>query len=771
MLGAAAVACGDSDSASDEDAGGNNACELDEPCSDESGEADEPSSGSVTGAEAGASESNDGPDAAGGPMPSSLSQDAGPGPTDQMSSPDAPNQGRDDAGSVQADESMSTSDPSLNSDSSSAPPDAGTEVTITDEPVGSDPTSDTDASTASADAAPPPIDSVPPFEGNPIKVDLLLVVDNSISMGDKQEMFTYALPDLVERLVSPYCTNAEGENIAVSSSDTCPAGYQREFSPVTDLHLAVITTSLGAYGAQLDCDASSMSESPEGKDMAHLLATLPRGAAAVPSAADSGFLSWTSGADEDTLVNDFSSLITTAGEHGCGWEAPLEAWTRFLVDPVPYTKIVRQPCNSQDTANSCAGPETDENGELVVDEVLLQQRAGFLRNDSLVTIVMLTDENDCSFVPSGQSWRLSQSAAADASGALAYYPAFRGTAACNSPEYGPNHQCCHSCGQASIPDTCPAALDANQQTVALGCENGRKFSVDDLGDHGNLRCFEQKRRFGLDYLFPVERYVTALNEELICITAKDLSLEGCPDGAIRRNALFGVENDQRRPEDWLLLVGVVGVPWQDLAIDPMGEEPLRYRSNDPSAPEGERIDWSWLLADEQNAQPGDPLMIESVSARTGTNPATGEAVAPVGAGYLANAINGHEWNIADESDLQYACTFPIAPVQCPTKQEAEEARDNGELIPNCDCTDYPGDEWSNPLCQAENGSFDDTQRFAKAYPGLRELRVLRALGKNGIVASICPKETDPEQPDFGYRPAVDAMIDRFRDVLGTSEDP
>src|SRR5262245_35737369 len=37
------------------------------------------------------------------------------------------------------------------------------------------------------------------------KIDLLFMIDNSVSMADKQEILKAAVPDLVGRLVSPSC--------------------------------------------------------------------------------------------------------------------------------------------------------------------------------------------------------------------------------------------------------------------------------------------------------------------------------------------------------------------------------------------------------------------------------------------------------------------------------------------------------------------------------------------------------------------------------------
>ena len=42
------------------------------------------------------------------------------------------------------------------------------------------------------------------------KVDLLLVVDNSAGMADKQQLLAEAVPLLVHRLVTPICVDEEG---------------------------------------------------------------------------------------------------------------------------------------------------------------------------------------------------------------------------------------------------------------------------------------------------------------------------------------------------------------------------------------------------------------------------------------------------------------------------------------------------------------------------------------------------------------------------------
>jgi hypothetical protein len=148
-------------------------------------------------------------------------------------------------------------------------------------------------------------------------------------------------------------------------------------------------------------------------------------------------------------------------------------------------------------------------------------------------------------------------------------------------------------------------------------------------------------------------------------------------------------------------------------------------------------------------------MIESKDPRGGTD---GEfpprPLASPSAAYLANPVNGHEWLNTDQDDLQYACIFELTPQQ---KRDCASAIQTNP-IPGCDCK--PGKEGdNNPLCQTPNGVYSTTQGFAKAYPSLRELEVLKNFGSNAVVASVCPKNLKtPDAQDYGYRPAIDAVL-------------
>jgi hypothetical protein len=70
-----------------------------------------------------------------------------------------------------------------------------------------------------------------------------------------------------------------------------------------------------------------------------------------------------------------------------------------------------------------------------------------------------------------------------------------------------------------------------------------------------------------------------------------------------------------------------------------------------------------------------------------------------------------------------------------------------------------------PLCQSDN-TYSHQQVRAKAYPGIRQLQVLKGIGNQAIVASICPANTtDTTRPDFGYRPVIAALVRRLRPRL------
>jgi hypothetical protein len=137
-------------------------------------------------------------------------------------------------------------------------------------------------------------------------------------------------------------------------------------------------------------------------------------------------------------------------------------------------------------------------------------------------------------------------------------------------------------------------------------------------------------------------------------------------------------------------------------------------------------------------------MIESPTPRPGLPTADSGELDP---------IHGHEHNhgTSGAGDLQYACIFDL-----PAAYQDDCA------TADCDCK-VPDD---NPLCLQPDGSYDTVQRRAKAYPGRRQLAVLQGVQQQGIVGSICAKQLeDDSKDDFGYQPAIGALVDRLADKL------
>jgi hypothetical protein len=566
------------------------------------------------------------------------------------------------------------------------------------------------------------------------KIDLLFMIDNSLSMKDKQLILEDAVPVLVERLVTPRCLDGQGNAIGKADANGRCAAGDPEFIPIKDIHIGVITSSLGNHGGE-HCtpmaDDAAMGRTPD--DRAELLPFVRPGLS-LTSWNDSGFLAWDPGQDKNLppgeanlgmLIGDIRAQVAASGEIGCGYESSLEAWYRFLVDPEPPVSM-----SVVDNAN-VKGP---------VNGALLEQRADFLRPDSLLAIVMLTDENDCSIN--------------DDDGQQGFYVSSSGVRmprASSACATNPNDPCCHTCAM-DAPAGCPSN-DADPECSKKTPEE-RYAALTPDEDKSGVRCFEHKRRFGLDLLYPTERYIDALTKRTVRNRA----------GMDVANPIFAPAPDgTTRPGSQVLLAGILGVPWQDIATEQsLQGRGLEYLDAAELSAAGR---WDLILGDRsKNLAPSDPHMHESIAPRTGANPLLGIPIAPAtSTNSEENPINGHEQNVPGFDDLQYACTFRLP-----------MARDCA--VENSDACDCNANEQVNnrPLCDFPNGpNTDGLQRYAKAYPGLRHLEVLKGVGNNGIVASICPKNTAPEaglepatDPSYGYNPAVASILEIFRERLG-----
>src|SRR6185369_11827920 len=72
------------------------------------------------------------------------------------------------------------------------------------------------------------------------KIDLLFMIDNSISMADKQQILAEAVPVLVQRLIQPTCVDSNGNPGGQGANGSCQAGFSPEFKPIKNIHIGVI---------------------------------------------------------------------------------------------------------------------------------------------------------------------------------------------------------------------------------------------------------------------------------------------------------------------------------------------------------------------------------------------------------------------------------------------------------------------------------------------------------------------------------------------------
>ena len=127
------------------------------------------------------------------------------------------------------------------------------------------------------------------------KLDLLFVVDNSIGMADKQAVLASAVPELVARLLSPRCIDASGApapSQPTGASEACPAGYEREIQPLADIHVGVISSSLGALTGDF-CDGALQAPGFQ-NDKAHLLTRTESGGTVATASQRSSLISCSS---------------------------------------------------------------------------------------------------------------------------------------------------------------------------------------------------------------------------------------------------------------------------------------------------------------------------------------------------------------------------------------------------------------------------------------------------------------------------------------------
>ncbi len=604
-------------------------------------------------------------------------------------------------------------------------------------------------------------DSGPPKQTQSNKLDMLFAIDNSASMGDKQELLIQAIPLLLGRLTSPWCVpSSDPTGTAIPPTNGgCASGYQLEFPPIRDIHVGIVSSSLGGGGSPDVCVVNSgpPTDVTHQDDHGHLLnRTRPQGgsgegfvANAQPlDGAGGNFLAWepasekinvTNEPSESQLETDFGSLVGGVQELGCGLEAQLESWYRFLVQPDPYDSI---------TLDSTSPPKASLSG---VDATLLKMRHDFLRPDSMVVIVQITDEEDSWSDPmwlGGYGWTVRTN---NFPGGPTLGAGPRGTSECDQPvdpqnptTTGPNNPDCVSCAFPSSNKPVsgqPVGTDPNCQSCPGGgpcpekgwyapaTPSGNPAAADGL----NVRyTANMRQRYGLDPQWSIQRYVDGLRSRTVPDRDHEshdashyapqkncenpLFAASLPDGSdTSASALCKLADGPRDPSlVYYLVIG--GVPWQLLAQDPLNTSLPLKRTLDST-------DWRRILgaSPETHQLDGiDPHMIESILPRPGLPPPSSSDT--------SDPIHGREWNTLETNagiDLQYACTFPLL-----------QPKDCSQNPASCDCAGLATAQDGPPLCDPTNRN---VQVRGKAYPTIRELEVAKDLESQGVVASICPR--------------------------------
>jgi hypothetical protein len=594
------------------------------------------------------------------------------------------------------------------------------------------------------------------------KIDLVLVVDNSASMADKQQVLALVAPDLVSGLLNPACVDSGGNPVPAAMqpgpTGACPAGTQRDFPVVTDVHVGLLSSSLGTFGADGCPDKSpsgctGVPNSTPNDDHGHLVTRAePCGTmGTLPTYQNAGFLAWDPAQQlmppgiKDVgalgtfgmpgtgtgLVGGIFDLVYGDGQLGCGFESQNESWYRFLVDPTPYQSI------------SLVNNQVQLLG---TDQALLQQRKDFLRPDSLLLIVNVSDETDTSIKE------------------FSSYPLFAAPelhlphARTECTTKGPKDMCCFSCGQTEPAGCLPNSADAN---CTSGTPPGQYSMVD---ENTSIRAFgliSHKQRYGIEFFYQPSRYVGALTQTLIPNVAN----------AMVPNPIFA----GGRSPTWVYYTAIVGVPWQLIARQANGKPDLinGVSALDPKVTGGfktfEELSlmdgqghtyWDDIAGDPENyVPPVSPFMRESTGPRSGTDPITGIMSSPTTTmNGMGNPINDHERQIAaPPDDIEYACIFDL-----PTP------KDCSNNASSCDCNAQNVIAANNPLCAPNpmDSMKPSLQTKAKAYPGIKHLAIAKGLGSQGVVGSICPAQLmDATASTYAYRPAVKALIDRLKPVI------
>ena len=382
----------------------------------------------------------------------------------------------------------------------------------------------------------------------------------------------------------------------------------------------------------------------------------------------------------------------------------------------------------------------------------------------------------------------------------------RGTAICLTQ---PNNPGCTSC-----------AFGGNNSDSE--CMKGAHADKHDWGNDLNLRHVHEKQKYGVSVQFPIERYLLGLTSpkvpnrdgeyppasggayassyqglntgNLNCtnpLYAKTLprapngdvgnwhpvAMPGMPQ-ADANNDLCNLPVGTRKPS-LVFFAHIGGVPHELLQVNPMKTDPVSQSQKALLTD----ADWQLILGKdpEKFDYTGiDPHMVESYQDRSSTPvPPNGFKVADPTQPGGTDPISGREW-VTDSTmaehqglvvDREYACIFKLPMArQC----DAPATTADPTLTDSCDCQPPTGGTGSFTHEQVPavcNDATPTQQDYAKAYPTIRELLLAKLMGKQGVISSLCPIHTSEQgagDPLYGYRPAMNAIVNSLKSALGVT---
>jgi len=209
-----------------------------------------------------------------------------------------------------------------------------------------------DGGSPDPDAGPPPEDGGEICVPSTDAVDLLLVIDNSSGMAEEQARLADTYAGLVEALATG---DADGDGV-------------EDFTPVGSLHVGVVTVDMGTRGYSIPtCAEPDLGD--DGRLRTEGNTSRDGCRAEYPPFQRYDALTMV---DPEAFARDVA-CVAAPGLGGCGFEQPLDAMLKAVTpSPAPV-----------EFAMGTRGHGDGDN-------------EGFLRDDSVLVVLHLTDEDDCS---------------------------------------------------------------------------------------------------------------------------------------------------------------------------------------------------------------------------------------------------------------------------------------------------------------------------------------------------------------------------------------